>query len=69
MSTDPQTLALLAGPCTYCGDYHAGQCPTISSIEYHPNGAVKRIEFHRDRIDAVATVKIEPFGDDPSSSA
>lgn len=30
--------------CPYCGTHwHSGMCPRIQSIEYHPNGAVKKI--------------------------
>lgn len=25
---------------------HHGPCPRIKAIEYHPNGTVKRIEYH-----------------------
>jgi len=31
--------------CQHCGNYHTGQCPRVKAIEYHDNGAVKRIEF------------------------
>lgn len=30
-------------PCTYCGAYHSAICPRIESIEYFPNGRVKRV--------------------------
>ncbi len=32
--------------CPHCGMGHSGTCPRIRAIEYHPNGTVKRIEFH-----------------------
>ena len=31
--------------CPHCGFIHETTCPRIRSIEYHPDGAVKRIEF------------------------
>lgn len=45
MSTlGPMTISLKK--CGYCGSYHDGTCPRVKSIEYHPSGAVKRVEFH-----------------------
>jgi hypothetical protein len=32
--------------CGHCGGYHTAQCPRIKAIEYHPNGTIKRIEYH-----------------------
>lgn len=32
--------------CPHCGLIHETTCPRIRAIEYHPNGAVKRVEFH-----------------------
>ena len=32
--------------CPYCGNIHDGVCPKVKAIEYHPNGTVKRVEFH-----------------------
>ncbi len=32
--------------CGHCGMYHNGTCPKIKAIEYHPDGTVKRIEYH-----------------------
>ena len=37
--------------CAYCSSeyskvYHSGICPKIKSIEHHPNGTVKKVEFH-----------------------
>ena len=32
--------------CRYCGAVpHDGVCPTVKSIEYHPDGSVKHVEF------------------------
>jgi hypothetical protein len=32
--------------CPYCGLYgHTGVCPRVASIEYYPNGTVKRVEL------------------------
>jgi len=33
--------------CSYCGNYHVGVCPRVASMEYFPNGMLKRIEFHQ----------------------
>ena len=40
------------GYCPWCSTvwsftYHSlGECPTVKAIEYHPNGLMKRVEFH-----------------------
>lgn len=34
------------GGCPHCGIFHLQRCPRIKAIEYHDNGAVKRVEFH-----------------------
>jgi hypothetical protein len=31
--------------CEYCGLTHDTICPRIQAIEYHPDGAIKRVEF------------------------
>lgn len=37
--------------CRWCSNppnhrvYHYGPCPRVRTIEYHPNGTVKRVEF------------------------
>jgi hypothetical protein len=32
--------------CGWCGLIHGGTCPRVKAIEYHPNGQIKRVEFH-----------------------
>jgi hypothetical protein len=34
--------------CGLCGSVaeHSGICPRVKAMEYHPNGTIKRIEFH-----------------------
>lgn len=40
------TTSAIDTKCLWCGgEQHAGICPTVKSIEYHENGAVKRVEF------------------------
>lgn len=39
--------------CPYCSDgdkqiSHGGVCPKVKSFEYHPDGTIKKVEFHRD---------------------
>lgn len=41
-----------AGYCPWCSQpslgnwvYHGGRCPKVKSIEYHPGGGVRRVEF------------------------
>ena len=44
--------AQMPGACPYCSGptsatFHGGSgCPRVAAIEYHPNGAVKRVELH-----------------------
>ena len=41
------TVTGIATPtCAYCGVWHSGTCPKVKSIEYHPDGTVRRVEFH-----------------------
>lgn len=45
------TTVNLPAPCPYCSSginmaYHSGKCPKVKSIEYHPNGTTKKVEFH-----------------------
>lgn len=42
------------GSCPYCSStyqpvVHTGPCPRVKSIEYHPNGSVKKVEFIEDK--------------------
>ncbi|MCA1571227.1 MAG: hypothetical protein LC798_13090 [Chloroflexi bacterium] len=44
------TAVTMPGACPYCSGpfsatVHAGSCPKVRSIEYHPNGSVKKVEF------------------------
>lgn len=32
--------------CGHCGCWHQGACPRIKTIEYYPNGTIKKIEYH-----------------------
>ncbi len=31
--------------CAHCGMWHQGVCPRIKSIEYYPNGMIKKIIY------------------------
>lgn len=40
------TTTTTTTPCPYCGiSGHTGRCPEVKSMEYHPDGTVKRVEF------------------------
>ena len=50
MTIETSSTFRLEGACPHCsGPYnsvaHVGPCPKIKAIEYHPNGAIKRIEY------------------------
>ena len=32
--------------CPHCGMFHATTCPRVKAVEYHPDGSVRRVEFH-----------------------
>lgn len=32
--------------CGHCGMIHSAICPRIKSIEYYPNGTIKKVEYH-----------------------
>ena len=36
--------------CPHCNYGHAGTCPRIRAIEYHPDGTIKRVEFHEPKV-------------------
>lgn len=31
--------------CPYCGLFHAMKCHLVKAYDYHPDGALKRVEF------------------------
>ena len=44
------TAGINPEPCPWCSKglgpvYHSGKCPKVKSVEYYPNGSVKKIEF------------------------
>lgn len=44
------TSAISLG-CPHCGGIHQDRtCPRIKAVEYHPDGSIKRIEFHEPMI-------------------
>ena len=50
------------GACRWCSSayqatFHGGPCPNVRSIEYHPDGTIKRIEFQ-----PVPTTLLAPSG-------
>lgn len=46
MSEATSVLAKNAASCPHCGSIHTTTCPRVSAIEYHPDGTLKRVEFH-----------------------
>jgi hypothetical protein len=34
--------------CMHCDNYHSGVCSKIKSIEYYPDGTIKKVEYHQD---------------------
>jgi hypothetical protein len=39
-------VATASGQCRWCGRYHGAFCPLVKALEFHPDGTVKRVEFH-----------------------
>jgi hypothetical protein len=63
VSTDPSSIAILQGPCFYCGNYHVGVCPRIKAMDYDGQGRVARVEFYDS---AVVRCTCPEAGLDPS---
>lgn len=40
--------------CCHCGMYHIGMCPRVKSVEYYPDGTIKRVEYHAAEVAAIA---------------
>lgn len=32
--------------CSYCNAYHVGMCHRIKSMEYYPDGTIKKVELN-----------------------
>ena len=47
MNTMSGIGATLPVACRWCGERHGVRCYSVSAIEYHPDGTVKRVEFVR----------------------
>ena len=43
------TTSAARDTCGYWGFDYRGTCPRVKSIEYHPDGTLKRVEFHEGR--------------------
>jgi len=37
--------------CPYCGQIHERVCPLIQTMEYHPDGSLKKVTFFPTRLD------------------
>jgi hypothetical protein len=50
--TSTSTLLTSPGGCPWCSStlnivlHGGGPCPRVKSIEYHPDGTIKRVEFN-----------------------
>ena len=42
--------------CRWCKTYHPSKCPLVKALEYHPDGTLKRVEFH-DRHPPLAAIE------------
>ena len=43
---EPDGTLTQMSPCGYCGQWHDNVCPRVKAMEYHPDGTIKRVEFH-----------------------
>lgn len=50
--------------CGHCGAIHSGVCPRIKSIEYHPDGTMKRVEYHNPNPPAPPSQPVHLSADD-----
>lgn len=39
------STAIKLASCPHCGWIHSGVCARIASIEYYPNGRIKRVTY------------------------
>ena len=42
---DEQTTSAEIEKCIFCRGMHMGRCPIVKSVEYFPNGTVKKVEY------------------------
>ena len=48
--------------CRWCnGIYLDDRCPCVKKIKYFKDGSVKRVEFHKERKEARATIRDTPY--------
>lgn len=40
-----QTTSAKLKKCPFCSQIHEGQCPIVKSVEYYPNGTIKKVEY------------------------
>jgi hypothetical protein len=43
---DAMQAQMTGAVCGHCGNMHVGTCWRVKAIEYHPNGTIKRVEYH-----------------------
>jgi len=43
--------------CPHCGVWHSGRCPQIRSIEYFPNGIIKKITYENGQQETIEELK------------
>ena len=46
----------MSDKCPHCGIIHETTCPRIRALEYHPDGSLKRVEFHGQMPLAIGTL-------------
>jgi len=55
------TASSIGHLCPYCGMGHSGVCSRVRAIEYHENGAVRRVEFHEPTPLPYVSASIKPI--------
>lgn len=70
-ASQPTDINHISTSCPYCGGSHATTCHLIKAIEYHANGAIKRVEFKtaHDWPQQVSTQQVYPYQNPIISSA
>ena len=48
---DTADASNILDPCKICGERHVGRCMQIRSIEYYPNGMIKKIEYKNEQVE------------------
>lgn len=47
MNSTTSGTSIYAQQCQHCGCVHGAVCPSVRSVEYWPDGRIKKVEYER----------------------